>query len=85
MNKKDKEIFLDSVYDFMVQQTELNQTFLNLFKDLQKVVFNNGEIDDVVKNIEKSSLTIDFILDKINKLGIESLTDEEKKILNKNY
>lgn len=59
-------------------QDELDSNFIPFIE-----IINNDEDEDEFSNIRKLP-TVDQILDKINELGIESLTDLDKKIL-KNY
>ena len=54
-------------------------------KDITKIfLYGQVTVDDVdFQNFLKESLDIDTILDKINEVGIESLTDLDKEILSK--
>jgi len=68
---------------------DFEKSFGISFKELKEksnMMRAMNEESDVQKIINKNSnnLDIDDILDKINKVGIENLTDEEKKFLN-NY
>lgn len=57
---------------------------LNEENQLNMDDMDENDIGYISKNIELyDDITIDNILDKINKDGIQSLTDEEKKILEK--
>ena len=64
---------------FGVSLQELKDNSMNMMKpineeqsDIQKIINNNN-----------SKLDIDDILDRINKVGIKNLTEEEKEFLNK--
>lgn len=54
-------------------------------KDITKIfLYGQVTVDDVdFQNFLKESLDIDTILDKINEVGIDSLTDLDKEILSK--
>jgi hypothetical protein len=64
---------------FGVSLQELKDNSMNMMKpineeqsDIQKIINNNN-----------NKLDIDDILDRINKVGIKNLTEEEKEFLNK--
>jgi len=65
---------------FGVSFQELKEKSMNMMKSM------NDDQSDIQKIINKNNtkLDIDDILDKINKVGIENLTEEEKEFLN-NY
>jgi hypothetical protein len=62
---------------FGVNIEDLKKRYMNSINE------NVSEIDKIV-NMNKSKLDIDEILDKINRVGIENLTEEEKHFLD-NY
>lgn len=47
------------------------------------IVFNHTIFEDDVNEFIKNNITVDHILDKINKFGIESLTENDKICLEK--
>jgi hypothetical protein len=65
---------------FGISFKELKEKSINMMKSM------NEDKSDIQKIINKNNnmLDIDDILDKINKVGIENLTEEEKEFLN-NY
>ncbi len=67
---------------FNINFKELKEKSLKMINDLKE----NKELSDVEKILKdnKKKFDIDEILDKINKVGIENLTEEEKKFLD-NY
>ena len=79
-------------YFMLSINVEKQKTSMKLNALFNKLIKNNSNyedeiIDDVINtDVNKSNLElkIDDILDKINKSGIDSLTQEEKDFLNKN-
>jgi len=58
-----------------IEHLEILKKAFNLDKDIAK--------NSLLNSFLKENLTIDIILDKINKNGIKSLTDIDRSILNK--
>jgi len=63
--------------NFNVNFEEIKERAMRLSKDM-------GDLSDIDKIYKKNKVMfdIDEILDKINKVGIENLTNEEKEFLN---
>ena len=73
------------VLGFVFYRGEFEKTFnidLDLEKNKQSDVKEESDIDKIL-NKNKKRFDIDEILDKINKVGIEKLTDDEKNFLKK--
>lgn len=70
--------------DFWEEIKECDNYFSNVKKFRKK--YKDQDIPEIQKEVitDIKLLTIDEILNKINKQGINSLTDNEKEILNKN-
>jgi len=66
---------------FGISVQDLKQRTENMMRSI-----NNDDTSDVEKIVNKNNrkIDIDEVLDKINKVGIENLTEEEKEFLN-NY
>ncbi len=47
----------------------------------QEITFEDEEFSKLVKNHIESNLTVDMVLDKINIMGVKSLTDIDKSVL----
>ena len=65
---------------FGVSFQELKEKSINMMKSMSE---DQSDIQKII-NKNNTKLDIDDILDKINKVGIENLTEEEKEFLN-NY
>ena len=65
---------------FGVSFQELKEKSMNMMKSMSE---DQSDIQKII-NKNNTKLDIDDILDKINKVGIENLTEEEKEFLN-NY
>lgn len=75
------------VLGFVFYRAEFEKTFnidldLESDKNKQSIVKEESDIDKIL-NKNKKRFDIDEILDKINKVGIEKLTDDEKNFLKK--
>jgi hypothetical protein len=72
------------VIDFIVNLFNENAVSYKV-EDITKLfLYGQVEIEDKdFQNFLKENLDIDTILDKINEIGINSLTDLDKKILSK--
>jgi hypothetical protein len=75
------------VLGFVFYRREFEKSFnidldLESDKNKQSIVKEESDIDKIV-NKNKKKFDIDEILDKINKFGIEKLTDDEKNFLKK--
>lgn len=70
------------VLGFVFSREEFEKTF-SISMDDVKMNLPKKELSDIEKiiNNNNNKLDIDEILDKINKLGIENLTEEEKQFL----
>jgi hypothetical protein len=66
---------------FGVSFEEMKEKQMNMMKSMNEE--NQSDIQKII-NKNKNKLDIDDILDKINKVGIDNLTEEEKQFLN-NY
>ena len=71
------------VLGFVFSREEFEKTFSINMNDVKMDNSQKKELSDIEKIIKKNNdkLDIDEILDKINKLGIENLTEEEKQFL----
>ena len=77
--KIEKLTFLMQRY-FIISKTDVTEKVISgeiqaEYPEVEKELFENFRLDNV---------TVDDVLDKINRLGIESLDDIDKKILEKN-
>jgi hypothetical protein len=68
---------------FNVNFDEIKEKTNRMMDAMKNGVEEQSDIDKII-NKNKNKLDIDDILDKINKVGIENLTEEEKEFLN-NY
>jgi hypothetical protein len=64
---------------FGVSLQELKDNSMNMMKPINE---DQSDIQKIINN-NNSKLDIDDILDRINKVGIKNLTEEEKEFLNK--
>ena len=62
------------------------QVLIGDFDEDIKLVYEDSEYNKIfIHDFQKDNLTIDDILDKINKFGSQSLTDLDKQILSQNF
>ena len=64
---------------FGVSLQELKDNSMNMMKPINE---DQSDIQKIINN-NNNKLDIDDILDRINKVGIKNLTEEEKEFLNK--
>lgn len=77
--KKHDSLFFDDKTLFLFAYIKKGSKDITFVYDLVDMMKEIKEIND--KTLNETELTLDFILDKINKLGYNSLTEKEKSFL----
>lgn len=84
---KDKIMDIVNVMGFTFSREDFEKKFNIKVEDLKKSMYGGpmemSDIDNII-NENDSKFDIDYILDRINKVGIDNLTNDEKQFL-KNY
>lgn len=83
---KDKIDDIINMMGFIFSKEEFEKKFNLKVEDLKKNMRQSNELSDIEKIIEQNenNFDIDYILDRINKVGIDNLTPDEKYFLD-NY
>ncbi len=77
--KKHDSLFFDDKTLFLFAYIKKGSKDITFVYDLVDMMKELKDINDITLN--ETELTLDFILDKINKLGYKSLTEKEKLFL----
>jgi hypothetical protein len=83
---KDKIDDIINMMGFIFSKEEFEKKFNLKVEDLKNNMRQSNELSDIDKIIEQNenNFDIDYILDRINKVGIDNLTPDEKEFLD-NY
>ena len=79
------DIEIKNIERCITEINKVNSSWLNEYGDItEDVLFNNKylDIDDIIDEYIKSNLSIDDVLDKINTIGYENLSELDREILN---
>jgi hypothetical protein len=81
-----KEIYIDivKINNIEYSKNSFSEEMLDYLKSVNYEINFFNEVPQSFKEETKNFLNIDSILDKINRSGIESLTEKEKEFLKKN-